>query len=86
MIEKQEKKVRAYTGREEFLHALIHGIGVALSIAALGVLVTISAYHKNVWAVVSCAIFGTSLILMYSMSTVYHSIQNENAKKYSLFL
>ncbi|MBO5997883.1 MAG: hemolysin III family protein [Alphaproteobacteria bacterium] len=67
---------------EEILHALVHGIGVLLSVAALVILVVLSARRSNVWAVVSCAIFGASLIIMYSMSTIYHSIPNEKAKKY----
>ena len=82
MLKRQQKTVRAYTGIEEILHASIHGIGVLLSVAALIILVTISALHSDAWAVVSCAIFGASLILMYSMSTIYHSIPNANAKKY----
>ncbi len=82
MLENQKKLIRAYTGVEEIWHASIHGAGILLSIAALVVLVSMSAVYSNVWAVVSSAIFGTSLILMYSMSTFYHSVKNEQAKKY----
>lgn len=82
MLENQKKLIRAYTGVEEIWHASIHGAGILLSIAALVVLVSMSAVYSNVWAVVSSAIYGTSLILMYSMSTFYHSVKNEQAKKY----
>ena len=82
MLENQKKLIRAYTGVEEIWHASIHGAGILLSIAALVVLVSMSAVYSNAWAVVSSAIFGTSLILMYSMSTFYHSVTNEQAKKY----
>ena len=82
MLIKRQRTVRAYTGIEEILHALIHGIGVLLSVAALVILVVMAAKYSDAWAVVSCAIFGASLILMYSMSTIYHSIPNPNAKKY----
>ncbi|MBP5534184.1 MAG: hemolysin III family protein [Alphaproteobacteria bacterium] len=82
MAEKQEKIVRAYTGVEELLNSLVHGIGILLSIAGLVILVAIAALRSDAWAVVSCAIFGCSLILMYSMSTIYHAIQNKNVKKY----
>ncbi len=75
------KMIRAYTGIEEVWHASIHGLGILLSIAALAILVAMSAVYSNVWAVVSSAIFGASLILMYSMSTIYHSVQNPNAKR-----
>ena len=82
MAEKKQKTVRAYTGVEELLHSLVHGIGVLLSIAGLVVLVSIAALRSDAWTVVSCAIFGASLILMYSMSTIYHAIQKESVKKY----
>lgn len=75
------KMIRAYTGVEEVWHASIHGLGILLSIAALAILVAMSAVYSNAWAVVSSAIFGASLILMYSMSTIYHSVQNPNAKR-----
>lgn len=82
MLEKHKKIIRSYTGIEELWHALVHGIGIILSIVALVVLVAMSAVYSNVWAVVSTAIFGTTLILMYSMSTIYHSVSNPKAKKY----
>lgn len=82
MTEKKVKIVRPYTGIEEVLHSLVHGIGVLLSVAGLVVLVTIAAFRADAWAVVSCAIFGTSLIVMYAMSTIYHAIPKESAKKY----
>ncbi|MBE6449824.1 MAG: hemolysin III family protein [Alphaproteobacteria bacterium] len=67
---------------EELWHALVHGIGILLSIAGLVILVAFSAVTHNIWALVSCAIFGASLILMYSMSTIYHSVSNLTVKKY----
>ena len=82
MTEEQVKIVRPYTGVEELLHSLVHGIGVLLSVAGLVVLVAIAATHADAWAVVSCAIFGASLILMYSMSTIYHAVPKESVKKY----
>lgn len=82
MLENGKKIIRAYTGVEELWHALVHGIGILLSIAALVILVAFSALHHNVWALVSCCIFGASLILMYSASTIYHSIQNPKVKKH----
>ena len=75
------KIIRPYTLTEEIWHAAIHGVGVALGIAALVILVVLSAIYGNVWSVVSCAIFGASLILMYSASTVYHAFSKEKVKK-----
>ncbi len=73
--------IKFYSLREEVASAIIHGIGSVLGIAALSVMVTLSAIHANAWAVVSTAIFGTSIIVLYVASTVYHAIQKPETKK-----
>ena len=75
------KNWRPYTIKEEIWNCLIHGIGIALSIAGLVVLVALSAAEGNVWAVVSTAIFGASMIVLYTASTVYHAVPNQKWKK-----
>lgn len=76
------KVVRSYTTKEEIGHALIHGIGDVLGIAGLAVLVCLSAIYGNVWSVVSSAIFGASIVFMYSASTIYHAITKQSAKRW----
>ena len=51
-----------------------------LSIVALTVLVAYAAMHGDAWHVASVAVFGTTLILLYTASTLYHGIPNEVAK------
>ncbi len=63
-----------YTLGEELVSAISHGIGAGLSIAALVLCVVMSARHHNAYAVVSSAIYGASLIILYTMSTIYHSL------------
>lgn len=72
---------RAYSIKEEIWSSIVHGVGIVFGIAALTVLTAMSARFGNVWSIVSSAIFGTSMILLYSASTLYHAITNENAKK-----
>lgn len=72
---------RPYTLKEEFWSSLIHGAGIAFSIAGLVVLVVLAAKYRDVWAVVSTAIFGTSMILLYTASTVYHAVSNLEVKQ-----
>lgn len=69
-----------YTIKEEIWNSIIHGVGIALSIACLVILVMFSAFDGNVWAVVSTAIFGTSMIVLYSASTIYHAISSKKWK------
>ena len=72
---------RPYTIKEEIWNCIIHGIGIGLSIAGLVVLVVFSALHGNAWAVVSSSVFGASMIVLYSSSTIYHAVASEKWKK-----
>lgn len=78
---KTTKIIRPYTIKEEVWSSIIHGVGVALGIAALVILVIFSSIYGDAWAVVSTAIFGTSMIVLYSASTIYHAIPNPEIKK-----
>lgn len=71
------------TGKQnEPLSALTHGIGAGLSIAALVLMVIWGAIYGRVEHVVGFAIFGASLIILYTTSTVYHALpQSTRAKQ-----
>jgi len=69
-----------YPPREELANRLTHGLGAALSVAGLVLLVVYSSLHGTAWHVVSTAIFGTTLVLLYSSSTLYHSFRSERLK------
>lgn len=55
-------------------NAITHMAGAFLSIAALTLMVVFAAIHAGAWHVVSFSIFGTTLILMYTASTLYHAL------------
>ena len=61
-----------YTSGEELANALTHGFGLLLSVAGLLVLVA-AASAFGVREIASCGIYGASLILVYTTSTLYHS-------------
>lgn len=69
-----------YSMAEEIAHAITHGIGIPLSIAALAVLVAFSTLYGDAWHITSTAIYGTTLILLYTASTLYHGIPQPRAK------
>ena len=69
-----------YSFGDELASSVIHGIGIVLSIAGLATLVAFAALHGNALAVTACAVFGTSLVLLYTASTLYHSISVAAAK------
>lgn len=67
---------------DEIASALTHGVGLLFSIAAMSVLVWEAWLHGGIWRIVSCAIFGATLVLVYLSSTLYHAVQNPTLKKY----
>ena len=86
-METKEKKglkkieIPKYSLSEELLNAISHGVGALLSIAALVLCVVLSAKHHNAYAVVSSAIYGATSIILYIMSTLYHSLKVNNGKR-----
>jgi hemolysin III len=63
-----------YSLREEIAASLIHGVGLVLAIAGFAVLAVVAARHGDAWHVVACSVFGATLVLLYTASTLYHSI------------
>ena len=67
--------------KQEFANSLTHGIGAALSVAALALLTTFAALRGGAAQVVGAAIFGSTLVLLYTMSTLYHAFRGPRVKK-----
>ncbi|WP_319512098.1 hemolysin III family protein [uncultured Draconibacterium sp.] len=80
MKKKVEAGYRTLSIGEEIFNSITHGIGTLLSIAALVLLVVVAAIKGNAWHVVSFSIFGSSLVLLYLSSTLYHSFTREKLK------
>lgn len=78
---KEKIDIPNYNLCEELLSAISHGVGSLLSIAALVLCVVFSAIHHNVYAVISSVIYGSCSIILYTMSTLYHSFKVNNAKR-----
>lgn len=69
---------------EEVANAVTHAIGVGLAITALVLGVVYAAEIESAWAIVAAAIYGATLVFMFMVSTLYHSIPHLRAKR--LFL
>jgi len=65
---------------EEITNAILHGIGLGLAIAALVVLVVLASIFGDVWYIVSFSIYGSTLIILYLSSTLYHSFPKGKVK------
>ncbi len=70
---KPAQEIKYYPPIEEKINIISHGLGFVLSIMALGFLVVRASNHGDVWHIVSFSIFGASLIVLYAVSTIYHS-------------
>ena len=70
-----------YSVGEEIFNSITHGIGAALSIAALVILLVFTVINGGTALdIVGIAIYGATLIILYTMSTLYHAITNKKAK------
>ncbi len=75
-----------YTKSEEIMNAITHGIGVGLSIAGLVILIVFAALYGDAWKVTASAIYGASMIILYTASTLYHSLsKTKAASKLNMF-
>lgn len=72
---------RTYSPGEEIANSVTHAVATGLAIAALPVLVVAAASAGTAWHVVSFSIFGTTLVLLYLASTLYHSIPAARARR-----
>jgi len=79
-MENQKKTYRKLTVKEEIFNSITHGVGVLLSIAALVILVVLAVGKGNTWHVVSFSIYGSTMVLLYLSSTLYHSFTAEKVK------
>ncbi len=75
------EKPKAYTPGEELANSLTHGAGIVLGIAGLAVLTAFASVYGSARHVVAVSIFGAAMIVMYTASTLYHSITHPRAKQ-----
>ncbi|WP_339917484.1 PAQR family membrane homeostasis protein TrhA [Yeosuana marina] len=66
---------------EEKLNSLTHAFGAMLGIAALVLLIVFNT-HKSDWSLFSVIVYGLSIIILFSASTLYHSVKREKKKHY----
>ncbi len=65
----------------ERLNSITHLIGAVLALVGLGCLLTISLQQGDAWMVFSFSVFGFTLVLLYTMSTLYHSFHLPKLKR-----
>lgn len=73
-------KIIEYTLGEEIFSAISHGVGALFGIFATVYMVVTSTLNHSPLAVVCGAVYGGTLIILFTMSTLYHAISNKTAK------
>ncbi len=81
-IKLKDRILPTYTKGEEIFNMTSHIVGGALGVVALVLCVVFSCIHRNPYAIVSSIIYGLSMILLYTMSSIYHGLSPRlHAKK-----
>ena len=70
-----------YTRGEEIFNMTSHIVGGGLGVIATILCVIFAALHHNLWGIVGGAIYGASMIILYTCSSVYHGLKPNTAKK-----
>ena len=72
--------LRVYSRGEEIANWVTHGIGLAASVVGLSLLIVQSSLRGNAWHVVSFTVFGLTLLILYTVSTIYHARRSAQTK------
>lgn len=73
--------IRSQSLGEELMNAITHGVGALLAIAGTVLLIVRSASHGSAINVVSVTLFGASMIVLYTISCLYHALRMGRGKR-----
>ena len=76
-----ERILPNYTRGDEIANMTTHIVGGAIGIILLFLTVIIASFNRDIWGVVGCAVYGVSMIALYTVSSVYHGLKPGFAKK-----
>jgi hemolysin III len=75
------RKLPTYSRGEELMNMITHIVGGALGVVVLLSCVIKAALQDNFWGILSCTIYGTTFITMFTISSVYHGLAPGMGKK-----
>ncbi|MDD4124513.1 MAG: hemolysin III family protein [Eubacteriales bacterium] len=77
----KERKMPDYTRGEEIMNMVTHIVGGSAGVIILIASVVVSSLGGNPWAIVSSAIYGFSMVALYTVSSVYHGLHLNMGKR-----
>ncbi|MGD9171286.1 MAG: hemolysin III family protein, partial [Candidatus Thiodiazotropha sp.] len=63
--------------RSELFNSISHLVGAALALAGMAVLIVLGSVDGDAWKIISFTIYGTTLFVLYLISTLYHSLRGK---------
>jgi hemolysin III len=80
-IKLKDRLLPDYTRGEEIFNMVSHIVGASFGVVALVLTVVFSALKGDAWSVVASAIYGSTMILLYTVSSVYHGLHMNMGKR-----
>ena len=77
----KDRILPTYTKGEEIFNMTSHIVGAALGVVATVLCIVFAAMNKNVYGIVSGAIYGVTMIILYTMSSIYHGLSPKFTSK-----
>lgn len=77
----RDRQMPVYTKGEERFNMISHIVGGAIGVAALVLCIVVSAMHHNGFGLAGSIVYGVSMIVLYTMSSVYHGLRDGMAKR-----
>ena len=77
----KDRQLPDYTRGEEIFNMVTHIVGGGLAVVILIACVAVAAIHSSISGVLTSIVYGISMIMLYTMSSVYHGLTNVMAKK-----
>lgn len=77
----KDRILPTYTKGEEIFNMVSHIVGASFGLVALVLCVVFSAIHRNAYAIVSSVIYGVMMIILYTMSSIYHGLRPQGKAK-----
>ena len=81
MTKTEKSEPRHQSTGEEIANSVSHGVGLLAAIAALTILVIAAASGSDALGIVGASVFGGTMVLLYLISTLYHALPKNKAKR-----
>lgn len=80
-IKLSDRVLPDYSKAEETMNMVTHVVGGGLAVIMAALCIYKAALGGDAWSIIGCVIYGISMILLYTMSSVYHGLRSGTGKK-----